>query len=149
MTLRKRLQTDLTDALRSGDELSVSVLRSVIGAVQSAEKGGKTAVVFSDSEIEKLIRQQIKQRTETALIYENAGEMERSKRELAERIVLEDYVEADLSEDEVRVIVSDVIQTAGDVSAKDFGRLMKEIVNQVDGRADGRLISSILKESLN
>lgn len=140
--LKDVLQKDLVTALKGRDELRVSSLRSVIGAVQSEEKGGKTAVVFTDQQVEGVIKRLVKQRKESAEIYENAGAADRAARELAEAEVLEKYLPEQLGEDAVAAIVSEVV--AGNPDAP-FGVVMKLVMGRTAGKADGKLVSTLVR----
>lgn len=148
MSLKAQLQQELTDALKARNELKVSVLRSVIGAVQSAEKAGKSAVEFDDEHVLQVIRKQVKQRKESVEIYSKAGEVKRAGRELAEAKVLESYLPKTLTEDEVRAIVREELDKLENVTPASFGQLMKASMARVAGRADGKLVSQLVKDAL-
>ncbi len=144
MTLKETLQSDLTAALRSRDELKLSTLRGLVGTIQSQEKGGKTAVEFNDAQVIEVIGRQVKQRKESAEIYANAGATDRSERELAEATVLEAYLPVQLTEVEIRKIIADVLVTG----ATNFGEVMKLVTPQTKGKADGKLVADLVKQTL-
>ena len=148
MSLKKTLHVDLTNALKARNELTVSVLRSVIGAVQSAEKAGKTAVEFNDEEVLNILRKQIKQRRESAQIYADAKQIERSEREENEARILDVYVPADLSDGELEMLVRRVVSTFENPDKGSFGAIMKAVVSEIAGRADGKRISEKVRSLL-
>lgn len=149
MSLKDTLRADVTVALKARDELTLTTLRSFISALESAEKGGKTAVVFDDQAVQKLLRTQIKQRKESAPDYIKAGRPEGAERELAEAAVLEGYLPTALDDEELESLVATVIAGFEEApSSADFGSVMKQVVAAAEGRADGGRISKAVKSAL-
>lgn len=148
MNLKEKLQEDLTRGLKSRNELLVTTVRSALGAIGTAEKSGKAAVEFDDAAVEKLIRQQVKQRKDSSKIYESAGEIERAGREYAEAKLLESYLPKMLSEAELREIV--LVEMAGlsDSSPASFGLAMKAVMAKAGNSADGALVSKLVRDEL-
>lgn len=150
------LKTDLVTAMKAANkaedptvkqeqEARRTVLRAVIGAVQTAEKSGKTSTEFSDEQVIALLGTEVKKRRETASIYAEAGEKERAAVELAEVEILSAYLPSQLTEDEVRAIVKEIVSG---METPVFGMVMKNVTAQTKGRADGKLVSGIVKEAL-
>lgn len=148
-TLREQLQADLNVALKARNELATTTLRSVLGAIQTAEKSGKTAKVFSDAEVLDQVKRAVKTRRESVTIYTDAGATDRAEREAAEADLLDTYLPAQLTEVEVDALVSEVI--AGFESAptqRDFGVIMKAVLAKADGATDGKVVSALVKARL-
>lgn len=148
MTLKDTLQTDLITALKAKDELAVATLRSAIGAYKSAEKAGKTAVEFTDEQVEATLVKQRKQRLESAEIFTQADEPARAARELAEAEVLERYITPappQLSEEELAAVVVaelDAFRTeVGEVTGKQRGQLIQRVIAAVAGAAEKRAVA--------
>lgn len=148
MTLKETLKADLIAALKAHDKLRASVLRSVIGAVQSAEKSGKTPVEFDNDGVLQVIRKQIKQRSESAEIYRGAGYADRELQETEEMEVLLKYTPVNLTPDELEKVVIGVVRRFSEPTMKDFGQIMKAVVAEVDGKADGKAISEVVRSNL-
>lgn len=146
-TLKDTLQADLQTALKARDELTVSTLRGIIGAINTEEKGGKKAVEFNDDQIIALLNRQVKQRNKTAEEFTQVGATDRAERELAEAEVIAKYVPAQMTEDEIRQIVAEVLAEFDAPTAADFGKIMKGVTAKTKGRADGRLVSEIVRSS--
>jgi uncharacterized protein YqeY len=150
------LKTDLITAMKAAkqtEDVAVqkeqdakkTVLRAVIGAVQTAEKSGKTSVEFTDEQVITLLGSEAKKRRETAGIYADAGEPERAAVELAEVEIIAAYLPSQLTEKEVRTIVHEVVS---EMDKPVFGLVMKNVTARTKGRADGKVVSTIVKEAL-
>jgi uncharacterized protein YqeY len=150
------LKTDLVTAMKAAkqtEDVSVrkeqeakkTVLRALIGAVQTAEKSGKTSVEFSDEQVIALLGSEAKKRRETAAIYAEAGETERAAVELAEVEIISAYLPTQLTAEEVTVIVTEVVS---ELEKPVFGLVMKNVTARTKGRADGKLVSEIVKQTL-
>lgn len=146
MTIMSTLQTDLVTAMKARNELAVTVLRGVIGAVNLAEKSGKTAVVYTDEQVLTLLAQQVKQRVESASIYAEKNVPDRAARETAEAEFLKQYLPTQLTEDEVKAIIETVVAEL-DVpfTQSQFGVVMKAVNAQTKGKADGKLVSILVR----
>lgn len=145
MTLKERLQKDFTTHYKAKNQLEVMTLRAINAAIATEEKAGKTAVEFSDDKVEALISREVKKRVASAEIYAEAGETERAEKEKAEAEFLKGYLPEQLSEDELREIVRSVI---AENEGANMGLLMKNVMSQVKGKADGRLVKQIVSEEI-
>ena len=153
----EKLKTDLVVSMKAAKQAVVGsaeqkaqegrkvVLRSVIGAIQTAEKSGKTPVEFTDEQVVTLLTSEVKKRRDTAAIYAGAGEQDRADVELAEVAVITEYLPTQLTRDEVAAIVSGVVSG---MDKPVFGMVMKNVTAQTKGRADGKMVSEIVKEAL-
>lgn len=147
MTVKERLKLDLTAAMKQGDELRKSTLRGVLGTIQTAEKAGKVAVEFADEKVLEVLGQEVKKRRETAAVFAENGRGDRAERELAEAEVLTVYLPVQLTEAEVTAIVDAAVAQAGEGAA--LGQVMKLVVPQTKGKADGRMVSELVRARLS
>ena len=153
--LRDKIQEDLNFALKGKKELEVSVLRMLLAAVFNKEKekrfksGKAEEVPLTDEELVGVIFSEIKKRKEAIDLYEKGGRLELAAKEKKELEVLQKYLPAQLSDDELRKLVKEAIEKVGAKEIKDMGRVMAELMPRVKGKADGNLISKIVKESLS
>lgn len=141
------IRTDLTAAMKSRDALKLRSLRAIIAAVQEAETAGKSKTL-TDDEVLKVISAQVKRRIEAAEAFDSGGADERAANERAEKEVLESYLPAALTEDELEQLVSATLDENGWNSKADMGQAMKAINAKVAGRADGRAVADLVKAKL-
>jgi uncharacterized protein len=141
MTLADRVKQDLTSAMKAGDKDRVGALRMVLSELQKAAKEG------SGDEL-AVLRRERKRRQESAAAFREGGRPELAAAEEAEAGIIEDYLPAELSDDELRAIVSEAVAETGAASPKDMGQVMKAAMPKVAGRADGRRVSALAQEAL-
>lgn len=162
MTLKERISKDLIVAVKGKDKIRSLVLRSLNSAIKNAEinkraklgKAGETAdlekaSILTDEEAVGVISSQIKQRKDSIAEFEKANRLELAEKEKAEMDILAVYLPEQLSEEAVRKIVSEAIAGTGASSVKEMGRVMAAIMPQVKGKADGTMVSGIVKELLS
>jgi len=147
MTIKDTLKADLTKFLKERNELGKTTLRGVLGAVETAEKSGKTAVEFTDSQVLELLGREVKKRRETATIYAEAGQVERSERETAEADLIAKYLPAQLDREAIETFVDNAVAELG--AAANMGKVMKLVTPFTKGRADGKLVSEIVRSKLD
>lgn len=147
MSLKKRLYQDFVAYYKNGDKSEVAVLRAINGAVSTAEKSGKSFSEYSDAQVEALIASEVKKRKSTADEYASAGQTDRAEHEAWEAEFLSRYLPTQLTSDEVRVIVRNVVDEAGGDAG--FGVIMKNTMSAVKGRADGKLVKQVVQEELS
>jgi len=150
-TLKSRIQNDITDAVRSGDELSKSTLRMALAAIMNAEVAGKEAVVLSDEQVVAVLRSEVKKRLESAQIYEDAGRTELAERERGEVAILERYLPASMDAAALAEIVTQEVATAagaGQTGPKAMGAVIKAVRDRVGDGADGSTIAAAVKAAL-
>jgi len=146
--LAERLREDLTAAMKRRDELATSALRMALAAVKEAAVSGKEARELDDDEILQVLAKQVKRREESAEAFRNAGRTDRADRELAERDVLAVYLPAALSPEELEAIVDEVLSEGGFSGMAAMGPAMKAVTARVAGRADGKTVSTLVRERL-
>ena len=141
MTLADRVKQDLTSAMKAGEKDRVGALRMVLSELQKAAKEG------SGDEL-AVLRRERKRRQEAAAAFRDGGRPDLAAAEEAEAGIIEAYLPAELSDDELRAIVSEAVAETGAASPKDMGQVMKAAMPKVAGRADGRRVSALAQEAL-
>jgi uncharacterized protein YqeY len=142
------IRSDMTEAMKARDNVTLRTLRAVIAAVQEAEVAGTEAKQLSDDEVLKIVAAQAKRRTEAAEAFEAGGAADRAADERAEQTVLEGYLPAALSDSELEELVARSLAEGGWTTKADMGQAMKAINAEVAGRADGRRVADLVKASL-
>ena len=148
MALADQLQTDLTTAMKARDELTTTVLRSVIAAVKEARVAGAEARELTDADVLAVVAREAKKRDEAAAAFADAGRAEQAERERAEGGVLAGYLPAGLDDAELVELVERVLAGGGFTSRKDMGAAMKAVQAEVAGRADGKAVSALVRTRL-
>ncbi len=147
-TLAETLQADLTAAMKQQDELTKTTLRSAIAAVREAGVAGARAHDLGDDEVEAVLRAQVKRRDEAAEAFRAGGRDDQADRELAEKEILERYLPEGLDDDELAAIVDDTLARDGFDEPSQMGQAMKAVMAEVAGRADGKVVSAMVKARL-
>lgn len=150
-TLKSRIQHDISDAVKAGDELLKSTLRMALAAIMNAEVAGKEAVVLEDTQVVAVLRSEVKKRVESAEIYEQAGRHELAERERAEVGVLERYLPASMDVAALAAIVDEEVRRAADggqAGPKAMGAVIKAVRDRVGDGADGSSIAAAVKAAL-
>jgi uncharacterized protein YqeY len=146
--LAEQLRDDLTAAMKRRDELATSALRMALAAVKEAAVSGKEARDLDDDDIMQVLTKQVKRREEAAEAFRTAGRADRADRELAERDVLAAYLPAALTPEELQSIVDEVLSAGGFSGMAAMGPAMKAVTARVAGRADGKTVSTLVRERL-
>jgi uncharacterized protein YqeY len=148
MSLKEQLQRDLTEAMRSKDEIRRDTLRMALTAVTNEEVSGKQARELTDDEVLKVLTRELKKRKEAASAFSDAGQPARADAEQAEAGVLESYLPAQLTDDEVGDLVASVIADLGVGGPAAMGQVMKAVQAKIAGRADGARVAGEVKRQL-
>ncbi len=149
--LKARIQADISDAVRAGDELTKSTLRMALAAIMNAEVAGSEAVVLSDEQIINVLRSESKKRAESAEIYEQAGRTESAAKERGEIEIIERYLPAAMDADALNAIVAEEVAKAasnGQTGPKAMGAVIKAVKERVGASADGAAIAAAVKSAL-
>lgn len=149
MGLSEQIKSDLVDAMKAGDDVRKTTLRAVLTAIKTAETADGAGDSLSDEQVQKLIATEVKQRTEAAEIFAEAGEAEREANEVAEREVLQAYLPAQLGPAELDALVAEVIAEGGYTTKKDMGSAIKEVMARAKGAADGKTVSAAVGNALS
>ena len=149
MGLKETLHSDLTAAIRSSDKVVSGTIRMVLTAITTEEVAGKEARTLSDDEIITVLSREAKKRREAAEEFAKAGREDKAAEEKAEGEVIAKYLPAQLTEDEIKKIISDAVASTGAAGPADMGKVMGAIKPLIAGKADGGLVSSLVKATLN
>jgi len=141
VALADRVKQDLADAMRAGEKDRVGRLRLVLSELQKAAKEG------GDDEL-AVLRRERKRRLDAAAQFRDAGRDELAAGEEEEAELIGGYLPAELADDELRAIVADAVAETGASSPKEMGLVMKAAMARVDGRADGKRVSGLVREAL-
>jgi uncharacterized protein YqeY len=142
----KRIEAELADAIRAQDELRRDTLRLILTALRSAEK--TLLRPLSDDEELQVLQRERKRRVEAAEAFRAGDRPERAAREEAELKILEEHMPPPLSQEELEEIVDNAVAAVGATSVRDLGRVMADVMPQVSGRADGSVVSQLVREAL-
>jgi uncharacterized protein YqeY len=147
-SLKATVQSDLTDAIRQRDPVRSGTLRLALTAITNEEVSGTEARELSDDEVLKVLAKEAKKRKEAATAYTDAARPELAAKEEAELLVLEAYLPAQLSDDELATIVAAAIEQTGATGMPQLGQVMKAAQAVVAGRADGGRVAAVVKAAL-
>lgn len=138
----------MKEAMKAKDQTRLAALRAVKSELLLAKTSGSDAELSDDDEI-KLLQKLVKQRKDSARIFQEQGREDLAEPELAQAEVLSEFLPEQMGEDEIRTIVQQVINETGASSMKDMGKVMGRANQLMAGKAEGRIISTIVKEELN
>jgi len=146
MSIKAQLEAALKDSMRSGDELRKRVLRMAISAIRLVEidRGGE----LDDAAVLAVLQKEVKSYQETWDESQNAGRLDLAEKAKAEMAVLKDYLPAQLPAAELEDLARQVINEVGATSARDMGRVMKELLPRLQGRASGDQASQAVRKLL-
>lgn len=148
---KETLRDDLTTAMRARDELRTSTLRMVLTAVKSAEVAGTSARELADDEVLAVLRTEAKQRRESAEAFDGAGRADSADRERAEEAVIAGYLPAQLSDDDLRALVSEEVAAAsagGHTGMAAMGAVMGRVKPRVGQLAEGGRVAAEVRRQL-
>jgi len=168
MSLKERLMEDLKRAMREGDEARKSTIRLVRAAVANAEKAKRSALVeekggdldqlalelkesdfaLDDQEILEVIAKEAKRRREAVAEYQKAGRQDLAAKEEAELQILMEYLPRQMSPEEIEAAAREMIAQVGATDMAQMGQVMRPLMAKLKGRADGRLVSEIVRRLL-
>ncbi len=146
--LKARLREDLATSMKARDELTTATLRMVLAAVGTEEVSGSAARTLSDDEVLTILVREAKKRREAAAAFEGAGRSELAERERAEGGVIDHYLPAQLTDDELAELVRTGIAEVGATGMAQMGPVMKTVRTAVAGRADGGRVAAEVKRQL-
>jgi uncharacterized protein len=147
-SLKSRLHADLTTSIKARDELRTATLRMVLSAITNEEVSGAAARQLSDDDVLKVLAREAKKRREAAEAFATGNRPELADRERAEGGVIDEYLPAQLSDDELRDLVTQAIAQAGASGPQAMGAVMKAANPLVAGRADGGRVAGEVKRQL-
>jgi uncharacterized protein YqeY len=148
MGLKEKLQSDLTDAIRSRAEVKSGTIRMLLAAITTEEVSGKAARVLKDDEIITVLSREAKKRREAVEAYVAAKRDDLADKERAEGEVIAQYLPAQLSEVEIKKMITDAITETGAAGPAGMGLVMKVLSPKIAGKADGGVVSGLVKAAL-
>lgn len=146
MSLRDRIQTDITAAMRGGDALRRDVLRMASNAAYNVEKRNQRPL--TDDEYVAVLTREVKTRRESIEAYSKGGRADLAAKEQAEIDILSEYLPQALSEVEIDALIEEAISETGATSARDLGKVMGWLAPRTRGRADGKVVSGKVASAL-
>lgn len=157
MTLKEKIQQELTSALKEKRELEILTLRQLLAAFLNKEKEKQYKLnkegIFADfalteEEMIEVAASEAKKRREAVEGFEKGGRQESAEKEKKELEILQKYLPEQLTDEEIRNLAKEAIEKTGAKEMKDMGKVMAELSSKTNGKADGSLVSKIVRESL-
>ncbi|HRG87507.1 MAG TPA: GatB/YqeY domain-containing protein [Chitinophagales bacterium] len=149
MTLEERINADLKTAMLAREEATVRGLRAIkSGIILAKTEKGANGVITPEKEVQ-MLQKMLKQRRDSITEFEKANRPDLIVKEQEEAAVIEKYLPAMMSEDEVREVVKQAIATTGATGAKEMGKVMGVVSKQLAGKADNKLVADVVKSLLN
>ncbi len=147
MAIKDQINNDLKEAMKSGDKLRTETLRSLKSAIKYAEI--ETGSNLDDNAILGVVAKQAKQRRDSMAEFEKASRSDLVEKEAAELTILEHYLPAQLSEAEIRARAQAIIAQLGVTDIKGMGQVMKQLMADLQGQADGKVVNQIVRQLLS
>lgn len=148
MSLQKQVMEEMKAAMKSKDTVALQALRAVKSAFLLAKTETGAAEDLTEEQEIKIIQKQVKQRKDSAAIFIQQGREDLAEPELAEVAILEKFLPAALSEEEIEKVVQETIASINAEGMKDMGKVMGIVSGKLAGQADGKTISTIVRKNL-
>ena len=149
MSLQTKVMEALKEAMKAKDTVALESLRAIKSAILLAKTEAGASEELSEADELKLLQKLVKQRKDSAALYTQQGRNDLAEPELAQIAVIEKFLPAQLSEAEVEEALKGIIAQVGATTPKDMGKVMGAATKQLAGKADGKLISDIVKKLLS
>ena len=149
MGIKEQLRSDLTEAIRSRNEIVSGTIRMVLSAITNEEVSGKTSRELSDAEVITVLSREAKKRREAAEAFDAGDRPEKAALERAEGEVISNYLPAQMSESELNKLIADAIAETGASGPTGMGLVMKVLAPKIAGKADGGTVSAAVKSALS
>jgi hypothetical protein len=149
MGLKEKLQADLTDAIRARDEVKSGTVRMLLAAITNEEVAGKAAKVLTDAEIITVLSREAKKRREAVDAYTQAKRDDLANKEKAEGVIIAQYLPEQLSEADIKKMITEAIAETNASGPSGMGLVMKVLQPKITGKADGGLVSGLVKAALS
>lgn len=147
--LKAKLQSDLNEAIKSRSTVVAETIRMVLAAITNEEVAGKEKKELSDAEVITVLTREAKKRREAAEAFEQGGRADRAASERTEGEVIAGYLPEQLSEADINKLITETIASVGAAGPSDMGKVMGALKAKVAGKADGALVSTLVKAALN
>ena len=148
MGLKEKLQADLTEAIRGRDEVKSGTIRMLLSAITNEEVAGKTAKVLTDAEIITVLSRETKKRREAVEAFTAAKRDDLANKEKAEGAIIAQYLPEQLSEAEIKKMITEAIAETNAAGPAGMGLVMKVLQPKIAGKADGGVVSALVKAAL-
>jgi len=148
-SLKDKLKADLSAAMKSRDEVRTRTIRMALTAITNEEVAGSAARELTDDEVIKVLSKEAKKRREAAEAFANAGRQEKAQAELDEKAVLDEYLPAQLTDEELNRLVEEAIAESGAEGPRAMGQVMKILNPKVAGRAEGARVAQAVRARLS
>ena len=148
MGLQQELMGKMKEAMKNKDKIALESLRAIKSEILLAKTKSGASEDISEEEELKIIQKLVKQRKESAAVYTEQGRNDLAEPELAQVVIISQFLPEQLSEDELKNIISDIISAVGASSMKDMGKVMGMASKQLAGKADGKTLASLVKQLL-
>ncbi|MEN8166653.1 MAG: GatB/YqeY domain-containing protein [Pseudomonadota bacterium] len=145
--LKQRIQDDVKAAMKAKDKSRLATLRLITAAIKQREVDER--IELDDSQVLAILDKMIKQRRDSITQYEQAGRAELAAQELSEITVIQDYLPAGLSDEEILAMIDEVISATGASGMQDMGKVMGQLKPRMQGRADLGQVSGLVKQKLS
>lgn len=148
MSLKEKIISDLTTAMKAKDSLRLEVLRAVKSAIKMKEVSGAEAAELDEAGVFQVLTSMVKQRQDSVLQFRQGAREDLATKEEAEIKILQEYLPAALSDTEIKALIAAAISEAGATTPKDMGKVMKLVTPKTMGRADGKVVSQLVQQAL-
>jgi len=148
MGLKEKLQADLTEAIRGRDEVKSGTIRMLLSAITNEEVAGKAAKVLTDAEIITVLSRETKKRREAVEAFTAAKRDDLANKEKAEAAVIAQYLPEQLGEAEIKKMITEAIAETNAAGPAGMGLVMKVLQPKIAGKADGGVVSALVKAAL-
>lgn len=147
MTLKDKISEEIKTAMKSGDKLRLETIRSIRALILEFEKSGVNRELTEEDEL-KMISSSVKKRKDSIEQYTSAGRIDLANKEEDELTILMEFMPKQMDDTEVEAFVKNIATSINAVSKQDFGKLMPAVMKELKGKADGKLIKSIVEKVL-
>ena len=148
MGLKEKLQADLTEAIRGRDEVKSGTIRMLLSAITNEEVAGKAAKVLTDAEVITVLSRETNKRREAVEAFTAAKRDDLANKEKAEGVIIAQYLPEQLSEAEIKKMIADAITETNAAGPAGMGLVMKVLQPKIAGKADGGVVSGLVKAAL-
>lgn len=145
--LKQRIQDDVKTAMKAKQKPRLATLRLITAAIKQREVDER--IELDDIQVLGILEKMIKQRRDSISQYEKAGRTELAEQELSEIKIIQDYMPAGLSEDEILTMINETIEATGATGMRDMGKVMGQLKPRMQGRADMGQVSALIKQKLS
>ena len=149
MSLQSKIMAEMKTAMKAKDKVALESLRAIKAAILVAQTESGAKEEIDEAQELKILQRLVKQRKDSAQLYKDQNRADLAEPELEQVAVIEKFLPAQLSEDELRVIIAEVVAKVGATSPKDMGKVMGAANKELAGKAEGRLISTVVKDILS